>query len=105
MAQFDVYANPSKTQRGEIPWMVDIQSDILDKLPTRLVIPLALRAHMPAAMPRSLCPSIGWNGSTLVALPHLAAPFRVKDLGPVQGSLRPQASDFVAALDAVVSGI
>lgn len=41
MAQFDVYANPSKTQRGEIPWMVDIQSDILDKLPTRLVIPLA----------------------------------------------------------------
>ncbi|MBN8756659.1 MULTISPECIES: CcdB family protein [unclassified Variovorax] len=105
MAQFDIYANPSKTQRGEIPWMVDIQSDILDKLPARLVIPLALRAHLPAVMPRSLCPIIGWNGSTLVALPHLAAPFRVKDLGPVQGSLRPQANDFVAALDAVISGI
>lgn len=41
----------------------------------------------------------------LVALPHLAAPFRVKDLGPVHGSLRPQASEFVAALDAVVRGI
>ncbi|WP_418132227.1 CcdB family protein (plasmid) [Variovorax sp. 375MFSha3.1] len=44
MAQFDVYANPSKAQRGEIPWMVDIQSKILDKLPTCLVMPLALRA-------------------------------------------------------------
>jgi len=85
--------------------MVDIQSEMLDKLPNRLVIPLALRAHIPAAMPRSLCPSIGWKGSTLVALPQLAAPFRVKDLGPVHGSLRPQASEFVAALDAVTSGI
>ncbi|MBT2320748.1 CcdB family protein [Variovorax paradoxus] len=105
MAQFDVYANPSETQRGEIPWMVDIQSDILNKLQTRLVIPLALRAHMPAAMPRSLCPRISWNGLALVALPHLAAPFRVTDLGPGQGNLRTQASDFVAALDAVISGI
>ncbi|MDP9606131.1 CcdB family protein [Variovorax sp. NFACC27] len=105
MAQFDVYANPSKTQRGEIPWMVDIQSEILDKLPTCLVMPLALRANMPAAMPRSLCPTIGWNGAMLVALPHLAAPFRVKDLDSVQGNLRSQASDFAAALDAVISGI
>lgn len=105
MAQFDVYANPSKTQRGEIPWMVDIQSEILDKLPTRLVMLLALRAHMPAAMPRSLCPTIGGNAAMLVALPHLAAPFRVNDLGSVQGNLRSQANDFVGALDAVISGI
>ena len=59
MAQFDVYANPSKTQRGEIPWVVDIQSEILNELPTRLVMPSALRANMPAAMPQSLCPTIG----------------------------------------------
>jgi len=31
MAQFDVYANPSKTQRGEISWMVDGRSGVLDK--------------------------------------------------------------------------
>jgi toxin CcdB len=62
--------------------MVDIQSDIFDKLPTRLVIPLlARRANMPTAMPRSLCPSIGWNGSALVALPRLAAPYRISDRG------------------------
>ncbi|MFV0676022.1 CcdB family protein [Variovorax sp. tm] len=59
MAQFDVYANPSKTQHGEIPWMADIQSEILDEVPTRLVMRSALRANMPAAMPQSLCPTIG----------------------------------------------
>jgi toxin CcdB len=86
--------------------MVDIQSDIFDKLPTRLVIPLlARRANMPTAMPRSLCPSIGWNGSALVALPHLAAPYRISDRGVAQGNLRPQAGDFTAALDAVISGL
>ena len=85
--------------------MVDIHSDILDKLPTRLMMPLALRAHMPAAMPRSLCASSSWQGMTPVLLPHLAAPFRSKDLGPVQGNLWSQASEFVVALDAVVSGI
>ena len=68
-------------------------------------MPLALRAHMPAAMPRSLCASSSWQGMTPVLLPHLAAPFRVKDLGPVHGNLRPQASQFVDALDAVASGV
>lgn len=57
MAQFDVYAISSTTQRGEIPWMVDIQCHVLEKLPTRLVIPPALRAHMPAAMSLSLVAS------------------------------------------------
>jgi len=41
----------------------------------------------------------------LMALPHLAAPFRVNDLGSVRGNLRSQANDFVGALDAVISGI
>ena len=38
MAQFDVYpANP--TTRGIFPRMLDVQSDLPDDLPTRLVIP------------------------------------------------------------------
>lgn len=105
MAQFDVYPNPSKNQRVDIPWIVDVQSDLLSALPTRLVVPLALRKNMPAAVPRALCPSVDWKDEELVALPHLAAPFRVKDLGKVQGNLRLQAAALVGALDAVLSGI
>lgn len=105
MAQFDVYLNPSKHQRSDIPWIVDIQSDLLSGLPTRLVMPLALRKNMPASMPRALCPQVQWGGDALVALPHLAAPFRVKDLGTPKGNLRSHASDLVGALDAVISGL
>ena len=105
MAQFDVHANPSKHQRSDIPWVVDIQSDLLSALSTRLVLPLATRKNLPTTMPRALCPEVQWAGEGLVALPHMAAPFRTKDLGPVQGSLRSEASALVAAVDAVISGI
>lgn len=105
MAQFDVYPNPSKHQRADIPWIVDVQSDLLSGLPTRLVIPLALRTHMPADPPRALCPVLQWEGEVLVALPHMAAPFRTKDLGAPKGSMKSEASTLVGAIDAVLSGI
>ena len=105
MAQFDVYPNPSKHQRADIPWIVDVQSDLLSALPTRLVIPLALRKHMPPALPRVLCPALQWEGEALVALPHMAAPFRTKDLGAPKGNMKSEASAFVGAIDAVISGV
>ena len=105
MAQFDVHANPVQAQRDDIPWCVDIQSDLLENLPTRLVVPLVALAQMPAALPRRLCPVLQWNGESFVALPQMTAPFRVKDLGPSRGNLRPQANELVAAVDAVISGV
>lgn len=105
MAQFDVYLNPSKHQRSDIPWIVDIQSDLLSALPTRLVLPLALRRDMPPTVPKALCPPVVWDGEELVALAHMAAPFRIKDLGEAAGSLRMDASALVGAVDAVISGL
>ncbi|VTU37617.1 CcdB family protein [Variovorax sp. RA8] len=105
MAQFDVYPNPSKHQRADIPWIVDIQSDLLSALTTRLVVPLALRKHMPPALPRVLCPALHWGGETLVALPHMAAPIRIRDLGSPKGNLKLEASALAGAIDAVISGI
>ena len=105
MAQFDVHANPVKSQRQDIPWCVDIQSDLLASLGTRLVIPLALRQHAPPGSPHRLCPVVPWEGDSFVALPQLTAPFRVKDLGPALGSVRTHAVDLVAAIDTLMSGV
>ncbi len=40
MAQFDVYANPNPDSQQQIPYLVDIQADLLDHLATRVVAPL-----------------------------------------------------------------
>jgi len=105
VAQFDIYANPVKSQREDIPWCVDIQSDLLSGLSTRLVLPLAARKYMPPESPRRLCPQVQWEGESYVALPHMAAPFRTKDLASPRGNLRSRANELIAAVDAVMSGI
>lgn len=40
MARFDVYANPDKSERGEIPYLLDVQNNHLLNLQTRVIIPL-----------------------------------------------------------------
>lgn len=40
MAQFDVYANPSSHSSVHYPYLVDIQSEVLSGLGSRIVIPL-----------------------------------------------------------------
>ena len=105
MAQFDVYANPDKVQRGAFPWCVDIQSNLLAPLPTRLVMPLTTKRCLPPKAPRRLCPAVQWDGETFFALPQMTAPFRVKDLGTAKGNVRMASNDLVAAIDAVISGV
>ena len=105
MAQFDIYRNPSPHQREVMPYMVDVQSDLLDSLPTRLMIPLAVPGLVPSSIPLNLCPRVDFDGLRYHLLAHLAAPFRTRDLGKPLGSVPGSASDIVAALDAVISGV
>ena len=40
MAQFDVYENENELTNEKVPYLLDIQNDILDSINTRVVIPL-----------------------------------------------------------------
>lgn len=40
MAQFDVYKNENDQTNQKVPYLLDIQNDILDSINTRIVIPL-----------------------------------------------------------------
>lgn len=42
MAQFDVYKNENIKTRENVPYLLDIQNDILKSLNTRMVIPLSI---------------------------------------------------------------
>ena len=45
MAQFDVYKNPNPKTNQTIPYLLDIQNDILNNLSTRVVVPLVKTTH------------------------------------------------------------
>jgi len=104
MAQYDVFANPSSSAAAGIPYVVVIQSDLLDALATRLTMPLAVPDDA-GKIPTALCPVITVKGKRLHALAHYAAPLPAKLLRRPVDNVASQASALVSALDAVLSGI
>jgi len=79
MAQYDVYANPSRSAADGIPYVVVIQSDLLNALATRMTMPLAVSDNA-TKVPTALCPVIIVKGKRLHALAHYAAPLPAKAL-------------------------
>lgn len=65
MARFDVYANPSRSERAHTPYLLDVQNEHLGPLASRVVIPL--RTPTSFGMPaRELNPLIDVDGISLV---------------------------------------
>ena len=58
MSQFTLYRNPDKATANTYPFFVDVQSDLLENLNTRLVIPLTPVELIEKKAPSHLCPII-----------------------------------------------
>ncbi|KQW63654.1 CcdB family protein [Variovorax sp. Root411] len=102
MAQFDVYENPRLEARRTVPYVLDVQSGLLDHLSTRLVIPVFRVGARQA--PVNLCPTLEIAGETLSLMPHLAAPVLARLLKKPVASLASRSGEVTAAMDAVLSG-
>lgn len=104
MARFDVYRNEG-SRAEDIPYLLDVQSDLLHGLETRVVVPLRRRERFPSrGIPERLCPLFEIQGITcLMETPKLAAiPFRLLKK-PVL-SLAENQAIIVSALDFLFQG-
>jgi toxin CcdB len=102
MPQFTVHMNPNPRSHGEVPYLVDVQSDLLEGLATRVVIPLMIRA---AARPMNrLAPAVFFEGRELVLMTPQLAGVNASDLGAPVGSLADQRDAVIAALDFLFTG-
>lgn len=104
MAQFDVYLNPLPGTRASVPYVVDVQSGLLDQLPTRLVMPLSRVGTDAAKLPVNLCPAVQIEGEALSLMAHQAAPLAARLLKKPIASIAHRAGEVAAAMDAVLSG-
>ena len=104
MAQFDVYPNPSPRSKVTVPYVVDVQSNLLSVLPTRLVIPLS-RIGLNAPIARNLVKQFTVDGESLFLLAYAAAPVDARSLQGKVGSLHDASHDVVVAMDVVLSGV
>ena len=104
MAQYDVYPNPSNSAADGIPYVVVIQSDLLDALATRLSIPLS-EFDDAARVPTALCPVITVKGQRFHALAHYVAPLPARLLRRPVDNVAAQSGALVSAIDVVLSGV
>ena len=104
MARFDVYANPG-AHAGTTPYLLDVQSNLLDGLDSRMVIPLRSLDQFPKVkLPTRLTPVLSILGKEyLLETPKMGAvPQRV--LKDCVASLDDDQARVTAALDFLFQG-
>ncbi len=103
MAQFDVYANPNPETNQRIPYLLDVQADLLGSLATRVVVPLISVSDMAKAA-KNLNPQFSVKRTKVIMSTAELAGVRLNSLGAKVCSLKEQRSEIIAALDFLITG-
>jgi toxin CcdB len=104
MAQFDVFANPVTAARRAYPWVVRLQSDLLDGSRDTVVAPLVLRRNLGVVAGR-LMPIVTVDGDDYVVLVNGLTTLSARDLSKRSANLRSRRDDILAAIDLLFFGI
>jgi len=104
VAQFTVYRNKSQRTRSTFPLLLDVQSDLLDQLHTRVVIPLTKTSALAKKPLSNLTPALKFDGETYVLVTPQLAGIARSDLGAPAGSVAGQRQAILAALDFLLVG-
>lgn len=101
MGRFDIYRNPGKNVAG-IPYLVDVQSNVISGLATRIVIPLRpLNGYSSLPLPADLFPVVAVDGiEYFLDTPQMGA-IRSNELKVKVASAMMRQFDIQTALDRV----
>ena len=104
MARFDVYATPGR-HADSTPYLLDVQSDLLDGLDSCIVIPLRRRDRFPAVtLADRLTPILSIAGAEFILeTPKMGAVPR-RALGAPLLSLAAEQARVTAAMDFLFQG-
>jgi toxin CcdB len=104
VAQFAVYKNKNPRTKSTFPFLVDVQSDLLEPLHTRVVIPLTKVAGLARKPVSHLTPTLTFDGNAYVLMTPQVAGIARTDLGTQAGSLDEERQTIVAAIDFLLTG-
>jgi len=104
MAQFSIYMNTNSNTKNVYPYLVNIQSSLLDILETRLVIPMSLKSNFSEKQIKDLNPLIQLNGKEYLLLTQQMASIHSKNLGSQVGELSNMRQSILASIDFLITG-
>lgn len=105
MRQFCVYQNPNPQTKSTYPLLLDVQSDLIADLATRMVIPLCPAASMRGKLIKALMPVFEIDAEPYALLTPQMAGIARTQLGARVADLSDHRGEIIAALDLLISGI
>jgi len=103
--RFDVLRNPSTRDTRAVPYVLVLQSELLDGIDTRVVAPLVRRSALGGKMLTRLNPEFDIDGDAVIMLTQQIAALPMQALNKRVASLDHEHTRIVAALDLLFSGI
>lgn len=104
MSQFTAYQNKNAQTKKVIPFLLDVQTDLLDELQTRVVVPLTVIEKSITKPMSRLTPLLKIDGENYLMLTPQLAGINKKELGKAVADLSNSRTEIVAALDFLVMG-
>ena len=102
--QYDVYLNPIPQSKNIYPYVIDVQSDLLSFLKTRMTVPLkSYKSRVDS--PKNLTPIFNVLGEDMLFISFFAQAMDKKHLKQSICSLNQHASEIVTAMGCLLSGI
>ncbi len=103
MAQFDVYENLNPDTCPTVPFLLDVQAEVLESLATRVVVPL-IRVSVMGTPARHLNPEFEIGNVGVVMSTAELAGVSARLLGPKVASLNARRDEIMDALDFLLTG-
>lgn len=103
--QFDVYENTDKDTKKLYPYFVDIQTNLLDTLNSRAVIPLTPTKNVSKEYPKNLCPTISIGNKDFALLTHQITSVPISLLKRKAISAEAYRTEIISAIDFLATGI
>jgi toxin CcdB len=105
MTQFAVYRNANPETEEAYPFLVNVQSDSVARLPTCVVVPVSRTASLPYTRITRMMPTAIVLGEPCVLVTQELAGVNRAALGELVGDLSARRSEIVAALDLLFTGV
>lgn len=104
MAQFDVFLNPNRTTKKEIPYFLEIQSNFLSSCITMVVVPLIPKQDITRPI-KYINPIFEIESEQVVMLTQELAGVQREVLGKKVMSLQSQRYTIMQAFDFLITGV
>ena len=104
MAQFTVYRNKNQKSKADVPYLVDVQSDLLSELSTRVVIPLYTKKSLSIKPMTRLTPELQIEGKKFILMTPQMAGISVNELGDPVCEITKNRNDVISSIDLLITG-